>query len=74
MASENASAARAASLGNASATPWHPFATQGVHALVKWESPAEEVRGIAAGAAVLLRDRAVLPHDNLLVRKVTSSG
>lgn len=36
---------------------------RGVHALVKWESPADEVRGIAAGAAVLLRDHAVLPHQ-----------
>lgn len=40
-----------------------PFPEPGVHALVKWESPAEEVRGIAAGAAVLLRDRIAMPHQ-----------
>ena len=40
-----------------------PQEIRGVHALVKWESPADEVRGIAAGAAVLLRDHAVLPHQ-----------
>lgn len=64
MAPENTSATWGVSpSSDAPAAPRHPFATQGVHALVKWESPAEEVRGIAAGAAVLLRDRAVLPHQ-----------
>lgn len=32
-------------------------APAGVRALVKWDSPAAEVQGIAAGAAVLLRDK-----------------
>lgn len=32
----------------------------GVRTLVKWDSPAAEVQGIAAGAAVLLRDKLVM--------------
>ena len=39
---------------DASAAAQQPQEMRGVHALVKWESPADEVRGIAAGAAVLL--------------------
>ena len=63
MAPENASANLAASRNGAPAAARQPQEMRGAHALVKWESPADEVRGIAAGAAVLLRDRAVLPHQ-----------
>ena len=63
MAPENASANLAASRNGAPAAARQPQEMRGVHALVKWESPADEVRGIAAGAAVLLRDHAVLPHQ-----------
>ena len=62
MAPENASANSPVSRNDASAAAQQPQEMRGVHALVKWESPADEVRGIAAGAAVLLRDHAVLPH------------
>lgn len=63
MAPENASANLAASRNDAPAAARQPQEMRGVHALVKWERPADEVRGIAAGAAVLLRDHAVLPHQ-----------
>ena len=63
MAPENASTHLAASRNGAPAAARQPQEMRGVHALVKWESPADEVRGIAAGAAVLLRDHAVLPHQ-----------
>ena len=63
MAPENASANSPVSRNDASAAAQQPQEMRGVHALVKWESPADEVRGIAAGAAVLLRDHAVLPHQ-----------
>lgn len=63
MAPENASANLAASRNGAPAAARQPQEIRGVHALVRWESPADEVRGIAAGAAVLLRDHAVLPHQ-----------
>ena len=63
MAPENASANLAASRNGAPAAARQSQEMRGAHALVKWESPADEVRGIAAGAAVLLRDHAVLPHQ-----------
>ena len=43
-------------------TAEHAARIPGVHALVKWASPAAEVQGIAAGAAVLLRDKLVTPR------------
>lgn len=63
MAPENASANLPTSQNDAPEAARQPRTICGVHALVKWDSPAEEVRGVAAGAAVLLRNRAVLPHQ-----------
>lgn len=43
-------------------TAEHTARIPGVHALVKWANPAAEVQGIAAGGAVLLRDKLVTPR------------
>lgn len=48
--------------GNATSTTSQAAAPAGTRVLVKWESPAAEAQGIAAGAAVLLRDKRVAPR------------
>lgn len=48
--------------GGTTPTAPHTTAPAGTRVLVKWESPAAEAQGIAAGAAVLLRDKRVAPR------------
>lgn len=48
--------------GSTTPTAPHTAAPAGTRVLVKWESPAAEAQGIAAGAAVLLRDKRVAPR------------
>ena len=45
-----------------------------VPAELQYRGHRERTALVARGRELLTPDRAVLPHDNLLVRKVTSSG
>ena len=51
-----------------------PFEIPNVTVLLKYLGIRECTALVARGRELLTPDRAVLPHDNLLVRKVTSSG